>query len=102
LSQPAERWNLGLDYAGTNYRQHLQIGYYPPIPPTSSYRRTGNTAKMAQYHITETGRIMEFGGNSYLKFLLMPSHTVEHWGGKKRELQTVMRDGFKAGVRAFT
>ncbi len=102
LSNPPERWNSGLDRAGINFRQHLQSSYYPPIPPNSTYVRTGRLAHSANYKLTELGKVMEFGAVSYLKFLLMPARTVMHWAGKKEELLTAMQQGFADGIRHYS
>jgi hypothetical protein len=101
LSQPAKRWNEGLEKAGVNFRQRLQISHYPPIPPNSTYTRTGNTAKVAGSNITKFGERMTYGSMDYLQFLLMPAKSVKHWAGKKEEVFKAMQDGFRAGVRDF-
>lgn len=102
LSNPAERWNAGLDRAGVNFRQHLQRAYYPPIPPASKYVRTGATADRANYNIIEFGKVMEFGGTSYLTYLLIPARTVQNWAGKKEELINAMQEGFRDGIVSYT
>jgi len=101
MDYPAARWNEGLEKAAVNFRQHLQIETYPPIPPNSTYTRTGNTAKVAKGEVTKFGEVMQFGSMDYLKFLLMPAKSVKHWAGKKEEVFKAMQDGFRAGVRDF-
>ena len=102
MTQPALRWNAGLERSGLQFRNHLQIETYPPEPPLSTYIRTGSTAHKAGFTITEVGRSMDFGSTSYLKYLLMPARTVENWRGKREELIGAMSAGFKEGIKDYT
>lgn len=101
LSNPKERWNAGLEKAGLNFRQSLSRAHYPPVPPNSTYVRTGTLANKANFRITEPGQTMEFGSTYYLPFLLAPARTVQNWAGKKDEVLKALQDGFKAGVRDY-
>ena len=102
FSQPALRWNAGLNQAGVNWRQHLQRAYYPPAPPNSRYVRTGATADRANYNINDEGKEMDLGSTSYTIFLLMPARTVVNWSGKKDEEKLAIEQGFRDGVANYT
>ena len=101
IRDPRKRWNAGLEKAGLNFRQGLQRSHYPPIPPTSTYRRTYTTANKAGFRILVEGAEMIFGSTEYLKWLLIPAVTVQHWEGKDQELLQGMQDGMRAGVRDY-
>ena len=101
LSNPAERWNAGLERAGLEFRQGLQISQYPPAPTTSRYVRTGTLAHKAGFNIVRIGQAMTFGSTSYLPYLLIPAKSVRNWAGKREELVQAMSEGFAKGVKEF-
>lgn len=101
MSNPADRWNAGLERAGLEFRQGVQISQYPPIPPDSTYIRTGTLAHKAGFSITRFGAEMQFGSTSYLPYLLRPAKSVQHWAGKREELVKAMQEGFAQGVKEY-
>lgn len=102
LSNPSKRWNAGLDRAGINYRQRLQRAHYPPIPPGSTYIRTGTLANKATYEIVEFGKTAELRGVFYEPYVLFGTSKWQGWPGKIDELKEYIQSGFKAGVKEFT
>jgi hypothetical protein len=101
MSNPAERWNAGLERAGLEFRQSIQISQYPPIPPNSTYQRTGTTAHKAGFRVTSFGQEMVFGSTDYLIWLLIPARTVKHWEPVRPKMIKRMSDGFAKGVKDF-
>lgn len=101
LSNPATRWNAGLEQAGLQFRQHLARATYPPMNPGQTYVRTGTLADKANFNIEEPGKVMSFGSTDYLQWLLIPARTVQNWGGKREELFSAMQEGFRIGIAEF-
>lgn len=104
LSDPNKRWRAGLDKAGLQFRQRLQISNYPPQSATSTYIRTGTLAKKANFRIHEAGDslTMFFGSTFYLPYLILDGKTRGAlWPDKKQELLDYMEAGFKEGIRDY-
>jgi len=101
MSNPALRWDAGLNAAGMNFRTGLSREYYPPIPPSGDHR-TYQTADKAGFNITDPGHTMEFGSTFYLKFLLYGTSRMAGWPGKRDELVALMKQGFIFGVQNYT
>lgn len=98
LDHPEERWNKGLLYAGSNFRQGLQRDHYPPLPPSGVNVRTYMTADKAGSNVVEFGRQLDFGSTYYLAFILYGTSKWQGWPGKYEELIDLMRRGFAAGI----
>lgn len=101
MSDPAIRWNAGLERGGFNFRTGLSRSHYPPLPPSGDHR-TYATAAKADYNIVEVGRVMEFGSTYYLPFLLFGTRHMVGWPGKAGELIDLLQSGFRSGVAEFS
>lgn len=106
IKDPNLRWRAGLEGvqgAGMQFRQRLQIENYPPPPPMSTYVRTGTTAKKAGFRVIETGNTltMVFGSTFYLPYLLYGTEHWAGWVGKKEEILQYMEAGFKQGIKDY-
>lgn len=101
LDNPNLRTDAGFDAAGLNWRTSNSRSTYPPLKP-SYPERSYQLADQAAYSITESGRVMQYGGVWYMPFPLFGTRIWEGWVGHLDGSIDAMKLGFIAGYSSYS